>query len=79
MTYEVSTAAKPPQTTPISLGIRVDTRGWDGEYRHRRAVGPLPRYLRHLYHFDGLNGRFAPRRAGGDTHHSPPCVDANAY
>jgi len=27
MTYEVSAAAKPPQTTPLFIGIRVDTLG----------------------------------------------------
>ena len=79
MTYEVSAAAKPPHTTPLCLGIRVDTRGGDGEYCRRRAVAPLPRILSHLSHFDGLNVRIAPRRAGGDTRHSPLRVDANAY
>jgi len=64
---------------PFSIGIRVDTQGENGEYRRRRAVVPLPRFLSHLSHFDGLNVRFAPRRAGGDTRHSPPRVDANAF
>ena len=77
MTYEVSAAAKPPQTTRHF--IHVDTRGGNGEYRRRRAVGPLPRFLTYLSHADGLNVLFAPRRAGGDTRHSPQRVDANAY
>jgi len=72
MTYEVSAAANPPQTTPLHMGIRVDTRGGNGDYRRCRAVGPLPRFLSHLSHFDGLNVRIAPRRAGGDTRRSLP-------
>ena len=71
MTYEVSAAAKPPQSTPLYIGIRVDAREGNGEYRRRRAVEPLPRSLRHLSHFDGLNVRISPRRAGGDTRRSP--------
>ena len=39
MTYEVSAAAKPPQTTPLHVGIRVDPREGNGEYRRRRASG----------------------------------------
>ena len=70
MTYDVSAAAKPPQTTPLYMGIRVDPREGNGEYRRRRAVGPLPHFLSHLSHFDGLNVRIAPRRAGGDTRRS---------
>jgi len=72
MTYEVSAAAKPPQTTPLYIGIRVDTREGNGEYRRRRAVVPLPRFLSHLSRFDGLNVRIAPRRAGGDTRRFVP-------
>jgi len=79
MTYEVLAAAKPPPTNPLFLGIRVDTRRGTGEYRRRRAVVLLPRFLSHLAHSDGLNVRIAPGRAGGDTRHSPPRVDANAY
>jgi len=72
MTYEVSAAAKSPQTTPLYTGIRVDTQEGIGEYRRRRAVVPLPRFLSHLSHFDGPNVRIAPRRAGGDTRRSLP-------
>ena len=72
MTYEVSAAAKPPQTTPLYIGIRVDTREGNGEYRHCRAVVPLSRFLSHLSRFDDLNVRFAPRRFDGDTRHSLP-------
>ena len=54
MTYEVSAAAKPPQTTPLYMGIRVDPREGNGAYRRRRAVGPRPHFLSHLSHFDGL-------------------------
>jgi hypothetical protein len=39
MTYEVSAAAKPPQTTPLYIGIRADKRERNGEYRRRRASG----------------------------------------
>jgi len=67
MTYEVSAAEKPPRTTLIFAGIRVDTHGGDGESRRRRADVPLSRSLSHLSHFDGLNVRIAPRRAGGDA------------
>jgi len=63
MTYEVSAAAKPPQTTPLYIGIRVDTREGNGEYRRCRGVVPLPRFLNHLSDFDCLNVRIAPRRA----------------
>jgi len=73
MMYEVSAAAKPPQTTPLFLGIRVDTPRGNGEYRRRRAVVPLPRFLRHLFYFDGQNVRVAPRRAGGEIA-IPPLV-----
>jgi len=79
MTYEVSAAAKPPQTIPLNIGIRVDTRGANGGYRRRRAVTPLPPFLSHLSHFDGLDVRFAPRRAGGDTRRFFRPVDAIAY
>jgi len=72
MTYEVSAAATPPQTTPLNIGIRVDTREGNGKYRRRRAVVPLPRFLSHLSHFDGLYVRIAPSRAGGDTRRSLP-------
>ena len=72
MTYEVSAAAKPPQTTPLHMGIRVDPREGNGEYRRRRAVGLRPHFLSHLSHFDGLNVRIAPRRAGGDPRRSLP-------
>jgi len=48
MTYEVSAAAKPPQTIPLYMGIRVDPREGNGEYRRRRAVGPRPHFLSHL-------------------------------
>jgi len=71
MAYEVSAAAKTAAGTPLSLGIRVDTRGGNGEYRRRRAVVPSHRFLSHMSHFDGLNVRIAPRRAGGHTRHSP--------
>ena len=53
MMYEVSAAAKPPQTTPLHTGISVDTREGNGEYRRRRAVVPLPCFLSHLSHVDG--------------------------
>ena len=72
MTYKASAAAKPPQTTPLYIGIRVDTREGKGEYRRCHAVAPLPRFLCHLSHFDGLNVRIALRRAGGDTRRPPP-------
>jgi len=72
MTYEVSAAAKPPQTTPLHICIRVDTREGNGEYRRCRAVVQLPRFLSHLSHFDGLDVRIAPRRAGGDTRRFVP-------
>jgi hypothetical protein len=72
MTYEVPAAAKPPQTIPLNMGIRVDTRERNGEYHRRRAVVPLQRFLSHLSHFDGLNVRIAPSRAGGDTRRSLP-------
>ena len=72
MTYEVSAAAEPPQTTPLYIGIRVDTREGNGDYRRRRAVVPLPRFLSHLSHFDGLIVRIAPRRAGSDTRRFVP-------
>jgi hypothetical protein len=38
MTYEVSAAAKPPQTAPFYLGIGVNTREGNGEHRRCRAV-----------------------------------------
>ena len=72
MPSEVSAAAKPPQTTPLYIGIRVDTREGNGECRRRRAVMPLPRFLSHLSHLDGLNVRIAPRRAGGNNRRSRP-------
>jgi hypothetical protein len=72
MTYEVSAAAKPPQTTPLNIGHRVNTREGNGDYRRRRAVEPLPRFLSDLSHFDGLNVRIALSRAGGDTRRSLP-------
>jgi len=70
MTYAVSAAAKPPQATPHYIGIRVDKLEGNGEYRRRRAVVPLPRFLSNLFHFNGLHVRIAPRRAGGDTRRS---------
>jgi hypothetical protein len=63
MKYEMSAAANPLQTIPLHIGIRVDAREGNGEYRRRRLVGPLPRFLTHLSHFDGLNVRIAPSRA----------------
>ena len=48
LAYEVAAAAKPPQTTPLYLGTRVDTRGRNGQYRRRRAVGALASFLSHL-------------------------------
>jgi ribosomal protein S18 len=61
--YEVSAAANTLQTVPLNIGIRVDTREGNGEYRRRRVVGPLPRFLSHFSHFVGLNVRIAPSRA----------------
>ena len=49
MTYEVSAAAKPPQTTPLYIGIRADTWERNGEYRRRRASGRCA-------HLDRQNG-----------------------
>ena len=72
MMYEVSAVAKPPQKTLLNVGIRVDTREGNGEYRRRRAVVLLSRFLSHLSHFDGLNVRIPPSRAGGDTRRSLP-------
>jgi len=54
------------------MGIRVDTREGNGEYRRCLAVGPIPRFLSHLSHFDVINVRITPRRAGGDTRRSLP-------
>jgi hypothetical protein len=80
MTYEVSAAAKPPQTTPLYIGIHVHTREGNGEYCRGRAVMPLPRFVSNLSHFDGLNVRISPRRAGGDTRRSlPACRHGCVY
>jgi len=79
MTYKVSAAEKPPQTFHLNIGIRVDTREGNNEYRRHCAVAPLPHFFSHLSHFDGLNVRIAPSRAGGDTRIPFPRVDTNVY
>ena len=79
MTYEVSAAAKSPQTTPLCIGIRVDRRGGNGEYHRRRASGRCAHLDRQNGTNDSRNGEAAQRRGGGDTRRSPPRIDANAY
>ena len=72
MTYEVLAAAKLPQTTPLYMGIRVDPREGNGEYRRRRASGRCAHLDRQNGTNDSRNGDAAQRRAGGDTRRSLP-------
>jgi len=64
MTYEVSAAAKPPQTTPLYMGIRVDPREGNGEYRRRRASGRCA-------HLDRQNGTPCEASYGGERQSVP--------
>ena len=72
MTYEVSAAAKPPQTTPLYIGIRGDMRERNGEYRRRRASGRCAHLNRQNGTNDSRNGKAAQRRGSGDTRRSFP-------
>ena len=67
MTYEVSAAAKLPQTTPPYIDIRVDTREGNGEHRRRRDSGRCAQTDRQNGTNDSRNGEAAQRRGGGDT------------
>ena len=64
MTYEVLAAANPPQTNPDFIGIRVDTRREDGEYRWRRASGRCP----HLDRQNGTNDSRKGQAARGEDY-----------
>jgi len=72
MTYDVSAAAKLPQTSPLYIGIRMGTREVNGEYRRRRASGRCTHLDRQNGTNDSRNGEAAQQRGGGDTRRSLP-------
>jgi len=72
MTYEVSAAAKPPQTTPLYIGTRVDTREGNGECRRWRDSGRCAHLDRQNGTNDSRNGKAAQWRGSGNTRRSLP-------
>jgi hypothetical protein len=72
MTYEVSAAAKPPQTTPLYIGVRAETRERNGEHRRRRASGRCAHSDRQNGKIDSRIGNAAQQRGSGDTRRSLP-------
>ena len=55
---------------PHCIQAFVSTHGKGTASIAAAATWGLPRFLSHLSHFDGLNVRYSPRRAGGDTRRS---------
>jgi len=79
MTCEVSAAAKPPQTTPLYIGIRVDTREGNGECRRWRDSGRCAHLDVKMEQMTQETGK-PPNCAAAAILAVPfPCVDTNAY
>jgi hypothetical protein len=79
MTYETSAAAKPPQTTPRFLGIRIDARVGMG---HIAAAAPFRRFPISCVMCPILTVQMcdSPRGTAAVILAIPPLrVDANAY